>query len=40
MNGIFFDIYSNSLIQPYFLGRGPSGDEDLWYYHMEFFPIS
>ena len=23
-----------------FLGRGPIGDDDLWYHHMEFFPFS
>ena len=34
------DVYSNMFIQPYFLGRGPIGDDDLWYHHMEFFPFS
>ena len=34
------DIYSDTLTQSYFFGRGPSGDENLWYHHMEFFLFS
>ena len=26
------DVYSNMFIQPYFLGRGPTRDDDLWYH--------
>ena len=33
------DIYSDNLIV-LILGSGPSGDADLWYYQMEFFPFS
>ena len=34
------DIYSDTLIQSYFLGRSRSGDKDLWYHHVEFFLFS
>ena len=30
------EICYDTLIQSYFLGRDPSGDEGLWYHHMEF----
>ena len=33
------DIYSDNLIV-LILGPGPSGNADLWYYQMEFFPFS
>ena len=34
------DVYSYVFIRPYFLDRGPTGDNELWYYQMEFFPFS
>ena len=33
--GYIIDIYSDTLIQSLFLGMAPSGDEYLWYLHME-----
>ena len=34
------NVYSNMFIQPDFLGRGSTGDDDLRYHQMEFFPYS
>ena len=34
------DVYSYMFIRPYFLGRGPTGDNELWYHQMDFFPFS
>ena len=34
------DVHFYIFIQPYYLGSGPTGDNKLWYYQMEFFPFS
>ena len=34
------NVYSNIFIQPYFLGRGAIGGNDVWYHHKEFLLFS
>ena len=34
------DVYFYMFIQPYYLGRGPTGDNKLWYNQMVLFPFS